>query len=72
MKNRNPTGSWLSKYFIQIRDLAIALARRGKKEDFKKSIQLLVKVVENSWDIRFDQIELICMQVSDVFKSKII
>jgi len=43
------------------RDLAVALARRGKKEDYEKSLQLLNDVVEGDWDIRFSQIEVVAL-----------
>jgi len=41
--------------------LALALARRGGKDDYEKAISLLNEVIEGSWDIRFAQVEAIAV-----------
>lgn len=43
------------------RDLALALCKRKTRSDFNQAVQLLIKVIQTSWDVRFDQIELTCL-----------
>jgi len=43
------------------RDLALALIRRGEKNDLERAMEYLQQIVFGTWDIRFDQIEIIAM-----------
>jgi len=52
------------------RDLALALVKRGKKEDYHRALTLLALVVKIDWDVRFTQIEVIAlMELTRIYKD---
>lgn len=45
------------------RDYYLALSKKNDAESCQKAVDILVKILERDWDVRFDQIEVVCMMV---------